>query len=71
MSTTLTLVGRKENLVSDALSGLTMDNSIPKTERLAALHRIHDDVDKRIESIEGEIAIESGQGAEGKSKSKE
>lgn len=60
MATTLTLVGRKENLVSDALSGITVDSSILLTEKIAALHRVHDDVDLRIEQLEEQMRIMEG-----------
>ncbi len=59
---TQTLVGRKENLVTDALSGLTSDGSIGRSEKLSALHRIHDDVEQRIEALEAQVALEQGQG---------
>jgi hypothetical protein len=65
MNTTLTLAGRKEGLVTDALSGLTSDGSITKAEKVGALQRIHDDVDARIEAIEAQIALESGESSEG------
>lgn len=61
--TTLTLVGRKEIVVSDAVSGISMDTSIPMSERVAALQRIHDDVDAKAEALETQIALESGEGA--------
>lgn len=58
---TMTLVGRKEIQVIDAVSGLYTESSIPKVERRAALERIHDDVDARVEALDAQIALEQGE----------
>jgi hypothetical protein len=57
---TLTLAGRKEGLISDAMNNLVGDSGITNQEKLAALHRIHDEADMRIETIEEQIRISEG-----------